>query len=209
MPTFFTRSNEEQVLTALQRSKLPEPSSSEPADFAAFTALNTTRFLRHFEFDCTAIDYNPRTIIFLEYSNSTLSGSLYHFWGGWCFDRVAYFSDARLGNRTFVGDQGHWEAVTHKIRALIEDNKDKIAFGRFNSDPLDVVVLGQLAFDLLSHQVVRDALSSYASGHIVPPMARESTILDPPFVSALGAARSVKSSINRPRPMSYNTEDFE
>lgn len=107
MPTFFTRSNEEQVLTELQRSKLPEPSSSEPADSAAFAALNTTHCQRHFEFDCTAIDYNPRTIIFLEYSNSTLSGSLYHFWGGWYFDCVAYFSDARLGNRTCGGDQGH------------------------------------------------------------------------------------------------------
>lgn len=71
------------------------------------------------------------------------------------------------------------------------------------------MVLGQLAFDPSFHQAVRDALSSYTSGHILPPMAWESTVLDPPFVSALGAARGAKSSIDRPQPMGCNAEDLE
>jgi hypothetical protein len=205
IPTFFTRSNEERLLEAFRRSDLPEAPSSEPADFAAFTALNTTRCLRHFEFNCAAIDYNPRTIIFLEYSNFSLSGMLYHFWGGWYFDRVAYFADARLGNRT-CGDQGHWRRITHKIQALIEDNKDKIPFGR---DPLEVVLLGLLGSDPSFHQAVRDALGFVTNEHVRHPTAQESTFLDPIFASALGAARGAKSNIDRPRPMGCNVEDSE
>jgi hypothetical protein len=97
MPTFFTSSNQQHLLEAFQRSDLPEARFSEPTDFAAFSALNTTRCLRHFEFNCATIDYNPRTTISLEYSDSTLSGMLYHSWGGWYFDPVVYFADAQLG----------------------------------------------------------------------------------------------------------------
>jgi hypothetical protein len=70
MATSLTPSNQQHLL---------EARFYEPTDLAAISALNTTRCLRHFEFNCTVIVYNPRPIIFLEYSNSTWSGMLYHF----------------------------------------------------------------------------------------------------------------------------------
>jgi hypothetical protein len=79
MSTFFTPSNQQHLLEALRCSDLPEARFYEPTDLAAISALNTTRCLRHFEFNCTVIVYNPRPIIFLEYSNSTWSSMLYHF----------------------------------------------------------------------------------------------------------------------------------
>ncbi|KUJ08218.1 uncharacterized protein LY89DRAFT_742060 [Mollisia scopiformis] len=127
-PISFTHEKYARLRLAFKESNLPQPTFAEPADFAAFTALNTTICDRHFELFCAPIDYNSRTIMFFQYDNSTMSVLLYHFWGGWYFDRVAYFSDGRLGHQNH-GDEGHWLAISERITTLIEGNKDKISYG--------------------------------------------------------------------------------
>lgn len=90
VPIFFTEANQVQLAESFKRSRLSGPSLAiDSADRAASDTLNTTLCPRHFEFDC-AIDENAfKTIICLEYSNSTLSGSLLHFWGGRYTNRIA------------------------------------------------------------------------------------------------------------------------
>jgi hypothetical protein len=133
MPSFFTSANEEHLLVVLQHSNLPKLYSSLAVDWAIFNELDTTHCPRHFEFDCSPIDYNLKTMVFVEYNNSTLSGFFYQVWGGGYLDRVAYFADPGLGNKT---GQENWEAVTQRVKALIEDNERRSAFGPINWDTL-------------------------------------------------------------------------
>lgn len=205
-PIFFTPSHDVLLSSALQLTDLPEPLFSQPADFAAFTALNTTSCLRHFEFDCEPIDYNPKTIILLEYSNLTLSGSLYYFWGSRYPERVAYFADPNLGNGS-SNDLGHWKALIDRIVRLIEDHQGS-QFGSFKTTrPIDIVLLGQLASDPEFHAAMRDAIAEIMDGHVPLPGMLGDTVLDPIFVSALGAARGAKSMIDRPAPRGCNVEE--
>ncbi|TGO44827.1 hypothetical protein BCON_0457g00030 [Botryotinia convoluta] len=68
-PTFFTNELNNQLMTAIQHSSLPPPPSNPflnpfPSDFAAFSALNTSYWLRDIEpeADFEFVDYMPLTI---------------------------------------------------------------------------------------------------------------------------------------------------
>lgn len=119
-------------------------------------------------------------------------------------DRVTYFADADLGNET---NGAGYEALTQRIKALIEDNEDRMVFGPINWNAVDVVVFGQLAFDSSFHQAVRDALYSFTKTPILPPTVQKDTSTDAAFMGAFGAARSAKSLIDRPAPDDCNVED--
>ncbi|TVY21327.1 hypothetical protein LARI1_G003083 [Lachnellula arida] len=204
MPSFFTSTDERNLHEALHRSHLPIPCSSVPVDWDIFSALNTTHCPRHFEFDCRPSDYNTRTLLFVEYSDSQLSGYLYQVWGGGYLDRVAYFTDPGLGNRT---NEAGYKSVAQRVKALIEDNEGRNSFGLINWDTVEVVVFGQLAFDASFHQAVRDALYPFTKTPILPPTVQKDTVTDTVFMGAFGAARSAKSFIDRPAPENCNVED--
>lgn len=99
MPSFFTSAHESLLLAALQPSNLPKPYASYVVDWSIYNMFNTENCIRQFEFDCGSTDYsyNPKSIIFVEYSKSTLSGYLYGVWGPGYVDRVAYLVDPEMG----------------------------------------------------------------------------------------------------------------
>ncbi|TVY33101.1 hypothetical protein LOCC1_G008100 [Lachnellula occidentalis] len=204
IPSFFTPTDEKHLLTALQRSHLAIPCSSVPIDYEIYYALDTTICPRHFEFNCRPIDCYSKTLIFVEYSDSTLSGYLYQVWGGGYLNRIAYFVDPALGNNT---NQAGFEAVAQRVKALIEDNEGRLEVGPINWNFVQVVLFGQLASDSSFRQAVRDALYSFTKTPILPPTVQKDIVRDAVFMGAFGAARGAKRSIDSPSPEYCNDED--
>jgi hypothetical protein len=204
MPSFFTSENEGMVLAALKQSQLPPPCVSFPVDFTVLNSFDLTDCSRPFEFDCRPIDYNTWTKVFIEYSNSTLSGYLSQLWGGGYLDRVAYFVDPELGN---YNGGGKWEAVTKRIRALIEDNEDRV-LSPISWSTVDVMVFRQLASYLSFHHALQDALFPYTGRPILLPSNQAGTKIGHIFMAASGAATNAKTIISRPQhPQWCNKEE--
>ncbi|KAJ8067516.1 hypothetical protein OCU04_004859 [Sclerotinia nivalis] len=161
-------------------------------------------------------------------------GALYHFWGGWYFDRVAFFIDLKgaggsctdtrvtngqTGQKEGVG-RNREEEIWYRIQALISDHKnDRRFMSRLEVDPLDIVLRGSRASDTSFRRAVKSALIDVFDWNTnidiedrisIRGVKQENTNLkDAMYVSAFGAARVAKMQIDKPKPLGCNAEEVQ
>ncbi|KAF5876920.1 uncharacterized protein Bfra_001278ia [Botrytis fragariae] len=170
-------------MTAIQHSSLPSPPSNPflnplSSDFAAFSALNPSHWLQDIEpeADCEFFDYMPLTILIVEFSDTVLIGSLYHFMRERFYTRMVYFVDSVDIERfdSMDGDsdtiredmQKYLErGMTRRLVDLIDDHKAEYWFSDiFKLDPLNIVIMENRASDPIFQKAVGVAITDVLDG---------------------------------------------
>ena len=201
VPMYFSPHSESLIHAALKTNNLPSPISTVTADSAAFLALKRGN-CQHFV-SCAPVDFEKHILLFLEYSTSTMSASFLNFWGGWFLTPHAYLADLSLGAE-HEGEEGHWERITERVSALIEDYEHKLFEGpedkrRFTVDALRISFLGERGGDERFRGAVEDALKPFAGEKGLKGLRRfeEVKVLDPVYLTAMGVAREAKDRIDK------------